>query len=257
MEFFLDGWCVRLRSRQHGYIHAADDGVGISMRPERASLNAAWMVERLQRGGINYALLRGAAYGRYLALVPAQPGLLRCGVVQRPYEDPEQDDVLWEVAPVRAEERGGDVFIRHCRQTPSYLGVAVGNNVDPTPSTYWMVDVLFPRLVPPALPAPPPFPVVLLRLIAYVLGNDLGNFEQNAFQQCLFFGRSVYELRTQLAGLLNFANSNDITLCVKAGSQGRLTHMVVDLPDNEDSMDIVVLRTTSTEYEVVVVAPRC
>ncbi|CAN6172634.1 unnamed protein product [Urochloa humidicola] len=248
MELFLDGWCVRLLSRQHGtYLHAAEDGVGVSMRPERASLNAAWMVERRQRGGTEYTLLRGAAYGRYLSFEPAQPGLLRRVVVQRAYNDPEQEDVLWEVTRARDKEKGGDVFIRPGRQPHWYLGVAVGNDDDPTPSTYWMVDLLIPRLQPPALPGPRPRPMELARMIAYVLGDDDGNFDQHAFQLHPFCGRSVYELRTELAHRLRFANPNDITLCVKAGSQGRLTHLVIDLPANEDTMDIVVLRTTSTE----------
>ncbi|CAN6190821.1 unnamed protein product [Urochloa humidicola] len=252
MEFFLDGWCVRLLNRQHRtYLHAAEDGVSVSMRPERASLNAAWMVERRQRGGTEYTLLRGAAYGRYLAFETTQPGLLCDVAVQRAYDDPDQNDVLLEVTKAREDEAGGDVLIRPGWQPQTCLGVAVSNSDDPTPSMYWMVDLLIPRLQPPALPAPPPRPMVeqpveLARTIAYVLGDDHGNFNQDVFQLHPFCGRSVYELRTELAHSLRFENPNDITLCVKAGSQGRLTHLVIDLPANGDTMDIVVLRTTST-----------
>ena len=68
MELLRDGAVVRLRSRVRGtYLHANEDGLVVSLRPRRASPNAAWVVRRVQRGGVAHLVLRGA-YGRYLAL---------------------------------------------------------------------------------------------------------------------------------------------------------------------------------------------
>ena len=105
MEFFPDQALVRLRSRVHGtYLHAENDGVGVSMNPHRAYLHTAWWVHRVRRDGRDYILLHSAAYGRYLAVSRVtmwvdtrhHANLTVHGV----YETPEQDDVLWEADTV-------------------------------------------------------------------------------------------------------------------------------------------------------------
>ncbi|CAN6179224.1 unnamed protein product [Urochloa humidicola] len=241
MEFsFFDGAIVRLRSHKYGtYIHADEDWRRVALRPECALLKAVWLVQRLQRGGTNHALLRSAAYGRYLAMEYED------GVGQRDYDE---DDVLWEVFNAGGWEWEGYVFIRQSRQPRGYLCV---NDGDPTRSKYWAVDSLLPRLDRPVLPRPVvEQPVVLRRHIFFVLGDNLGRF-QNVWRVIEFDGRSVYNLRRKLArnlkgaGLLNSANSRDITLCIKADSQARLTHLSIDLPA-KDFIEIVVLRTDST-----------
>ena len=68
MEVFEGVEFVRLRSLEHGtYLHADEDGLVVSLRPRRASPNAAGVVRRVQRSGVAHLVLRGA-YGRYLAL---------------------------------------------------------------------------------------------------------------------------------------------------------------------------------------------
>nr|CAB3469776.1 unnamed protein product [Digitaria exilis] len=67
MELFpdADGAHLRLRSRVHGtYLHADADGEGASSSTQRASLNTAWAVHRLVRGGGSCVLVCSAAYGR-------------------------------------------------------------------------------------------------------------------------------------------------------------------------------------------------
>lgn len=105
MEFFPDQALVRLRSRVHGtYLHAENDGVGVSMNPHRAYLHTAWWVHRVRRDGRDYILLHSAAYGRYLAL-SRETSRIYTGhhanlTVQSDYEATEQDDVLWEADTV-------------------------------------------------------------------------------------------------------------------------------------------------------------
>jgi hypothetical protein len=151
MELFPDEAHVRLRSRAHGrYLDADEDGVRVSLCPHDASLNQAWAVQRLVRGGISYVLLRGAAYGRYLAFeelpLPGQDNNAGCYCrpVQRVYDAPGQEDVLFEVA--WAEDGSGDVLMRHCT-----FGW-VHNPDNPRTMTSWVVEAIPPLEDPPELP---------------------------------------------------------------------------------------------------------
>jgi hypothetical protein len=152
MELFPDEAHVRLRSRVHGtYLNAEEDGVGMGLRRLGASLNQAWAVHRLDRGGTTYVLLLGAAYGRYLAFVrdnDAPPGQGNnashdCRFVQRVYDAPGQEDVLFEVA--WAEDGSGDVLMRHC--TFGWV-----HNPDNPTRMSWVVEAIPPLEDPPELP---------------------------------------------------------------------------------------------------------
>ncbi|OEL32763.1 hypothetical protein BAE44_0006219 [Dichanthelium oligosanthes] len=164
MELFADGAHVWLRSRAHAaYLYADEDGSGVSWSPGRASLNTAWKVHRLVRGGTSYVLLHGAAYGRYLGLTPDDappaPGIDRvCRPVQLAYGTPEQDDVLWEA--FEAEDGSGDVHMCHrtygkCRDF-SHPSTMMG----------WIVEAIPPREDPPELP--PVIPVHRVQRLASV-----------------------------------------------------------------------------------------
>ncbi|CAL5046158.1 unnamed protein product [Urochloa decumbens] len=266
MELFPDGAHVRLRSRVHGtYLHADADGVGVSTSPRRASLSAAWAAHRVARGGAAYVLLRSAAYGRYLALwSPPTPRGQVCGggrPVLRAYDDPEQDDVLWVAVRAAGDEDEGDdgVLLRHGRDDTSFVGVT--GDSDDNRRSHWVVEAIPPRQRPPFLPAPVPVlfvclflfplqqlsrPMVLWRTIAYVRADDDGNFDPHplARRRFIFYGRSVFQLKGVLSILLREWFFG-IKLCVRAGSQGRLTPLVIDLPANEEAMDIVVLTVGS------------
>jgi len=168
MEKFPDGahLRLRLRSRVHGgggggggclYLDADEDGVGVSLREHRASLSVAWRVHRVQHGGATRVLLHGAAYGRYLAVRPANappPGLRArraCRAVQCVYDAPEQDDVLWEAVDAGDDDGGsGDVLLRHHRYGLWY------DNGEPSTAMRWVIEPIPPRPEPPALPAPSP-----------------------------------------------------------------------------------------------------
>jgi hypothetical protein len=83
-----------------------------------------------------------------------------------------------------------------------------------------------------------------LRFIVLFQANDAGQFDDIADTTFRFYGSSLLKLKTEvgqlqqhLLGLPGRHNS----LCVRAGSYGRLTPLVTDLPHSDESMDIIVL----------------
>jgi hypothetical protein len=159
MEFFPDGVHVRLRSRgTGGYLHADEDGAGVSLRPRaRASLNAAWRVQRVACHGSAYVLLQGAAYGRYLALSPEQapPGHR---AVQSDHDAPGAQAIMWKA--VRAVDGTDDVLVRHfsyrlLRADGRFriwsTGVAVDEYGNRGTMMHWSVEAIPPRPAPPVL----------------------------------------------------------------------------------------------------------
>lgn len=187
MDQFPDGTYMRLRSRvrRASYLHADEDGVGISLRPlgrgdPTLSLNAVWRVHRVLRDGIDYVLLHGAAYGRYLALSPdeEEPAGLQ-GVVpaiQRGYDAPDLDAVMWK--PVEVPGAAGYVRLRHVyngnlrangRFRPWISRVTVDQYFGTTSTMrHWSVEVVPSRQgPPPALPLPKPPGVSLVHVLSF------------------------------------------------------------------------------------------
>nr|CAB3467118.1 unnamed protein product [Digitaria exilis] len=255
MELLPDGMPVRLRNRMHGvYLHADEDGERVSLRPHRASLNTAWRVHRVRQAGDDYVLLQSAAYGRYLATSPHQVSLAYAGhaAIQVAYDAPDQDDVVWEA--VRVADDTDDVLM--LRVSNRVLRAAPWNPVLPSPvyvdidsagtMMHWVVEAVPLRQAPPVLPGPTEFPRGdgLRRNILYMRANNEGVFDPMTKKTSEFSGRSLFNLKGDLASQLREAFDH-ITLCVRPGSQGRLTPLVIDLPANEDTMEIVVLTTGS------------
>nr|CAB3469786.1 unnamed protein product [Digitaria exilis] len=255
MDLFHDRSHVWLWSRvRGGYLHADEDGVGVSLRARRASMNAAWQVHLVPgEDGVTYLLLHSAAYGRYLARTTAEapPGHRGNAADLRLYTTPEQQDVLWV-----AVRNGNHVRLRHVyngllRANGRYRRWLNGVSVDKDANTqstmtHWTVEVIPPRDEPPALLLPAPqHPEESRRIIVYVQADDLVNFDPNATRTCYFYGRSVANLRSTLANHLNEDCVDNITTCARAGFQGRLTPLMVDLPRNQEPMFIVLFTTGS------------
>ncbi|TVU12420.1 hypothetical protein EJB05_46064, partial [Eragrostis curvula] len=272
MELFPDGRHVRLRSRVHGtYLHADEDGLGVSLRSLRASPNAAWQVHRVLRDGGTCVLLHGAAYGLYLAATgdAAPPGHLGHRVVQGVYDDPGDDAVVWKA--VRTGE-GNYVFLRHIsyrllRANGRYqvwnTGVSVDDFDNQSSMMHWSVEAVPPHPVLPQLPAPThdvllpsggiiglfrrrTQPIPLERMIRYVRADAFGNFNDQGWQTFQFHGRSMFTLRSELSvrvgEVVFFFN---IMVCTNAGRNARLTPLITDLPRSDQPMDIVVLTAGS------------
>nr|CAB3467110.1 unnamed protein product [Digitaria exilis] len=269
MELF-DGMHVRLRSRwDNPYLYAAEDGRDVSLSTDRASLNVVWRAHGLVREGNIYALFHGAAYGRYLSVAaeqnvddPRNPFPV-VGFVQRAYADPGQLDVLWTVFD---EQDGTGEFLLIHRV------YGVWRNPDGT-NTRWTMEVVPPRENPPELPPAPPVipplaapmgggqirraalpPPEFQQTIQYVRANHQGDYNADGLQwrTLELYGLSVFHLRSDLARQLGEANALNITLCVRAGSQGRLTPLVIDLAADNQEMQIVVFSTGSQAAQELV-----
>ncbi|XP_002436536.2 uncharacterized protein LOC8071371 [Sorghum bicolor] len=263
MEQFPDGAHVRLRSRVHGgYLHADEDGMGVSLRRwRRRTMNAAWKVHRIMQDGSTSVLLHSAAYGRYLAASndAAPPGHIGLRVDLGDYEQ-DVDPILWKV--VGAGD-AGYVLLRHVsnrllRANGRYRlwlsGVSVDDVDNQSTMMHWKVETIPTSPNPPALARTPnnrrsfrglfllhEEPVQLQRTIRFVRADNYGNFPDNwgTFQ---FIGRSVFELRGEVARRVgNALFFFRVLMCVQGGRYGRLTPLLIDLPRNEETMDIIVL----------------
>jgi hypothetical protein len=185
MEQFPDGAHVRLRSRVHGgYLHADEDGMGVSLRRwRRRTMNAAWTVHRILQDGSTSVLLHSAAYGRYLAASndPAPPGHIGLRVDLGDY-DQDVDPILWKVV---GSGDAGYVLLRHVsnrllRANGRYRlwlsGVSVDDVDNQSTMMHWKVETIPTSPNPPALartpvssPVPRPLlPCTLPQLLALV-----------------------------------------------------------------------------------------
>ncbi|SPT16061.1 unnamed protein product [Triticum aestivum] len=172
MDQFHDGHHVRLRNLvQRTYLHAADDGVGVTLHERRASMNAAWAVH-IYHGGDGDGdgdgqslLLHSAAYGRYLAAAarPARLGHRGLRAELSDYDLPEVEAIVWRAVGSGFED---DVVLlrhlggRYLRANGKYLpwnssGVSVDD--DASPMMYWVVEPIpFREAGMPAIPGPLP-----------------------------------------------------------------------------------------------------
>ncbi|CAL5051202.1 unnamed protein product [Urochloa decumbens] len=246
MELFPDRAHVRLRSRVHGaYLHADEDGVGVSLSGRRETLNTVWAVHRVQRRRKNYLLLHSAAYGRYLALSPGHLRHTGCGAVQCGYfNDFDQRDIMW----VATRKPDGDVFICNRAFGPWY-------SPDGFTTMAWVVEGVPSRGVPPLLPDvftpfcvpmqqdPPVF--WFRRFILYMQGDDYRNIDFQNARVLVFDGQSVSQLREELAERLEEMHPVRVTMCIWAGSYGRLTPLITDLPSNHETIEVVMFESWS------------
>uniref|UniRef100_A0A8R7R0Y4 DUF569 domain-containing protein n=1 Tax=Triticum urartu TaxID=4572 RepID=A0A8R7R0Y4_TRIUA len=249
MEQFQDGHHVRLRSREHGmYLHADKDGRGVSLRRPRASMNAAWAVHLFQGDDdAQYVLLHSAAYGGYLTAMDAPAPLGHCGrrVEQRDYEEREEEDVRWQ--PVRFGP-GDYILLRHAsgrflRANGKYLPWNKGASVDDfdtvSTMTHWVVERIPAREGMPELPLAGGLDVLLpRRWIVYAWADADG--DHGFWAAFGFKGRSVFRLRSELASEIGIG-MGDLVMCVQAGTNGRPTPLVVNLPRGTRTLYIVVL----------------
>ncbi|KAI4976826.1 uncharacterized protein LOC123408241 [Hordeum vulgare subsp. vulgare] len=256
MEQFHHGQHVRLRSRELGtYLHAEEDGRGVSLHHRRASMNAAWAVHVYHppRSQVPYLLLHSAAYGRYLAATDGPAPVAHRGfrVEQRSYNQGE-DAVYWTA---NRTESGDYVLLQHfnlgyLRANGRYLrwnkGASVGH-VDGVHNIstmmHWVVEAIPARQVMPRLPRLTELPAVVLptREIVYVWPDNHGDLITGG--RHVFRGRSVYRLRKELARLLNnvqVLGVADLVMCLPT-RDGRLFPLVVDLPSDRQRFHVVVV----------------
>uniref|UniRef100_I1PZR7 DUF569 domain-containing protein n=1 Tax=Oryza glaberrima TaxID=4538 RepID=I1PZR7_ORYGL len=261
MEKFHDGHHVWLRSRVHGtYLRAGEDGSGVSLHEGRASVHAAWAAHILHLDGGDILMLHSAANGRYLAA--PRTGWSWNSVDLRDLNQLPSFTVGWFAVTAGS---GDYVMLRHSSglflraDGGNLLCNSVGVIVDMfdfrrREIRQWVVEAIPPRDSMPILPNPSPTAFSWCR-IWYVRASPQGNFRREDWRSLLFHGRSVFHLRNRLASQLRIRESSDAILCVRAGSTGRVTPLVTDLPRNTLVIDIVVI-TAGTNGEISLYSDR-
>ncbi|XP_037488645.1 uncharacterized protein LOC119367147 [Triticum dicoccoides] len=284
MDQFHDGHHVRLRNLvQRTYLHAADDGVGVTLHERRASMNAAWAVH-IYHGGDgdgdgdgHRLLLHSAAYGRYLAAGarPARLGHRGLRAELSDYDLPEVEAIMWRAVGSGFDFEDDVVLLRHVggrylRANGKYLpwnssGVSVDDDDDASPMMYWVVEPIpFREAGMPAIPGPLPTRPRCLsaifgspgRRILFVgaLENGFYPEEVDGWRLFLFKERSVFRLRDDLAfRVAAGVDDPNIVMCVRAGRYGRLTPLVVDLPHGSygETLEIVVFLAGTPAYDAL------
>ncbi|KAI4975826.1 hypothetical protein ZWY2020_049433 [Hordeum vulgare] len=272
MELFEDDHHVRLRSRQHGtYLCANEDGHGVSLhhRRRRASMNAAWVVHLLPHQNQQYMFLCNAAYGGYLAATEAPAPFAHGGlrVEQRNYDHPDVVAVVWSAIPVPA---AGDHPVVLWNMTRGFLRAYVKNGIRHLNNgvsvaginddivhiaarmSHWIVEPIPDREGMPPLP-PPTIGLRLrqlpFRLIHFVWPGEGVDVHAPLIDHgfFLFFGRSVFRLRIELARRLDVDIAN-LVMCLRTGAN-LLTPLLVDLPTNHDTLHIVVVIAGTPAHE--------
>ncbi|XP_037481157.1 uncharacterized protein LOC119358854 [Triticum dicoccoides] len=281
MDHFQDGHHVRLRSRvQRTYLHAAADGESVTLSQPRASMNAAWAVHIYDGGDGEgegdgdgpYLLLHSAAYGRYLSATatPARRGHHGLRVELRDYDQPEVEAIKWRA--IGSGFADDVVMLRHVggsylRANGKYLPWnSTGVSVDDKASSmmYWIVEPIPLReagipAIPGPLPNRPIFSAIFSsrgRRIRFVLALEDGYYPEEVdaddWRQFWFRGRSAFSLRGNLAAHIDEDDPN-IAMCVRAGRHGRLTPLVVNLPDGGygGTLEIVVFLARTPGYDAL------
>ncbi|CAM0877088.1 unnamed protein product [Alopecurus aequalis] len=266
-QLWSDGNHLWLRSREDGgYLHADNDGAGVSLHGGRKSLNTAWAVHVYRNDYAAYLLLHSAAYGGYLAATRtrAPRGHRGFRVVQRNYDEQELEAIKWSIVDgpgnsflLRNVESGRHRYLRaNGKFRPWNNAVSVDDNS--STMMHWIVECIPPIRRIPGLAAPVregrlgDLSVALgLRAapswleIRFVRASNDGLYDEEGNQgwkSCPLESRSVDLLRNKLASRLN-VDAFNLIMCVRAGRYGRLTPLVDNLPSYGDrsTIEIVVI----------------
>ncbi|EEE65140.1 hypothetical protein OsJ_20217 [Oryza sativa Japonica Group] len=256
MERFQDRHHVWLRSREQGlYLHAdLADGSSVYLHPYRATARAAWAVHVLHHFDGRMLMLHSAANGRYLAATtsPWAATAARFGlgggnrVTLRDLDRLPMFAAGW--FPIVSAS--GDVLLGHA--SDRFLraidrgdgnGVTVEVSDSRRPNTPWVVEAIPPIESIPRLPHLVGIGHIAraIRFVRAERASTDGTFPHVAWACFEFTGRSLFNLRTELARRLNFAVVSDVIMCVRAGLFGRLTPLITDLPPNNVTMEIIVV----------------
>uniref|UniRef100_A0A0D3GD49 DUF569 domain-containing protein n=1 Tax=Oryza barthii TaxID=65489 RepID=A0A0D3GD49_9ORYZ len=256
MERFQDRHHVWLRSREHGlYLHAdLADGSSVYLHPYRATARAAWAVHVLHHFDGHMLMLHNAANGRYLAAStsPWAATAARFGlgggnrVTLRDLDRLPMFAAGW--FPIVSAS--GDVLLGHA--SDRFLraidrgdgnGVTVEVSDSRRPNTPWVVEAIPPIDSIPRLPHLVGIGHIAraIRFVRAERASTDGTFPHVAWACFEFTGRSLFNLRIELARRLNFAVVSDVIMCVRAGLFGRLTPLITDLPPNNVTMEIIVV----------------
>uniref|UniRef100_A0A8R7V5E1 DUF569 domain-containing protein n=1 Tax=Triticum urartu TaxID=4572 RepID=A0A8R7V5E1_TRIUA len=268
MDQFHHSHHVRLRNPVRGaYLHADEDGHGVSLHHRRDSMNVAWAVHLVEDDDAHYLHLHSAAYGRYLAstTAPAPLGHRGLRIEQRNYNHTDETALVWLAV---LSDSGDEVLLQHfngrfLRANGRYLPWNDGASVDyisdihrVSTMMHWAMEHVPAREAMPPLPPPTglPFPAAMVpsRVITYAWRSYHGDLLASG--TIMFRGRSVFHLREELAGQLGLGvgllanlGADDIVMCLPT-CEARLFPLVVDLPNSRQSLHVAIAITETPTH---------
>ncbi|KAL6623440.1 hypothetical protein ACP70R_033319 [Stipagrostis hirtigluma subsp. patula] len=264
MEVFDGVAFVRLRccARRGKYLAAEKDGRTVCLSGKRGVHNTVWAVQPAEgRDGAPCVLLRGA-YGRYLlaSYFPLDFG---------PGADFEvHQEGLYKLPPGYGYQwqafRRGSSFVlrsasrRYLRAHGKYRrSRKMVTTTEDTGSSMirWAIESVPVRATPPFILDPTrqlthstdrvPTESEVTRSIRYIRGRADGTYDEDkeAWATMQFRSSNLMQLRLTLACRLGKGwGADQTTLCIRGGTLGQLTPLVVDLPIGNDPIDIVIFR---------------
>ncbi|KAL6864674.1 hypothetical protein ACP4OV_015825 [Aristida adscensionis] len=258
MELFKDVRFVQLRSvgRSGKYLAADTDGWHVCLTDERLALNTVWAVDLMTAydKATTCLALRGA-YGRFLFKGDRKDAIVYQAALDE--DDPAPHGFLWqpaiwEGAIVLRSATGGflspDEGCRRERMTViagTYTASRMmlwGTEVVPVAADRPTIRQLLPT-------RPPRDTKMTLRYYIADASFNLGK-GKNLRVDC----NKLMQVRKKLRKKLTAAANTYMTLCIRAGRQGRLTLLLIDLPTSKENrlIEVVILPYgTPVEYPVL------
>ncbi|KAL6624358.1 hypothetical protein ACP70R_031679 [Stipagrostis hirtigluma subsp. patula] len=264
MEAFDGVVFVRLRSyvRRSQYLAADVDGINVCLTSQRGTYNTVWAVHRGASPDGDACVLLRSAYGRYLFTTgePARLGPSHgfFAIQNNLVYNPTRPGFLWQPLRRRSSIVLRNVTGRFLRANGRYCRwlrlatVALDNGsnmmrwiVEKVPVAMTRPDSIDPirQLVHRSHPLPTEGE--MSREIGYIRAADNGNIEDTpaAWRTTQLHTNSLMQLRVVLDTLLGpRGDVTHATICNRAGRYAQLTPLLIDLPINNDRMDIVILK---------------
>ncbi|KAL6651207.1 hypothetical protein ACP70R_010132 [Stipagrostis hirtigluma subsp. patula] len=264
---------LRCRARRGKYLAADVDGSSVCLSGQRAVHNTVWAIQpAVGADGGPYVLLRGA-YGRYLLATDFQadvgpPHAVAAFQADLRHDQPPQG-ILWQAIRRRSSFVIRNATGRYLRANGRFRRwrrtVTVAGDNGST-MMQWVIENVPSRVTRPSIldptcqlthpRRPPPTEAEVARQVRYVRGEDNGSINEGAWRTMHIYTNSLMQLRLTLG--CRMGTNRDVTrttLCIRAGRFAQLSPLLIDLPINNERVDIVIL-THGTPVGQPFVVPR-
>ncbi|KAJ8424831.1 hypothetical protein Cgig2_013026 [Carnegiea gigantea] len=242
MDIFRNAKTVRLRSRHEKYLIANEDEETVIQKKNGLTRSSRWTVEIVDAAN---AIRLKSCFGKYLS-ASNQPFLLGLSgrkvlqALPRRLDSSLEWEPIKEGSQVRLQTRYGH-FLRANSKLPPWRN-SVTHDVPHRTSTQdwvlWDVDVVE---TGDTVVYSPPKPDG--RLIHYRVADERGNIDESVeAKSFLFKGHDVVELTQKLE---EETQLQDIFICTRSPLNGKLFPLRLQLPPNNQEMQIVVVPSKS------------
>ncbi|KAL6865425.1 hypothetical protein ACP4OV_016576 [Aristida adscensionis] len=270
MDAFDGARFVRLRSVGRGtkYLAADTDGWSVCISGQRGTYSTVWGVQPIDGpDGAECVLLR-SVYGRYLFATESQAGdgsgpaaatVVRQGIL---HDTEEPTHLLrgfqWQALPRRGslvlQNVRADRYLRANGRYCRWRRAATAALEDAGTMVLWAIEVVPLAVHRPTINdpvrqlrhrfAPPPLVSRMTRLLRYVVADsveDIDMFDDDSWGRMTLQHNNLRRLRLALQAATGHEVA-DTTVCIQAGPYGQLTPLLIDLPIDDDRIDVAIVR---------------